>query len=322
MKMQNRREFVWNAARAGTLAALTAGAAGLYSASDGQKETENGFSMPDFSAERIDGKTIASVSGSSRPEMARKALGMLGGMERFVEKGDVVALKPNVAFASPESLGATTSPDLVYELSKMCFEAGAKEVLVFDNPINSPQSCFMISGISKAAERAGAKVIIPSDSMFSKYTLSGGGLIVDWPLFNDPLKKADKLIGAAPVKDHHRSGASMTMKNWYGLLGGRRNIFHQDINGIIKELAVMVKPTLVVLDGVITMMRNGPTGGSLSDLKETNTLIASTDMLAADTLGSALLDRKPESLPYLAMAQDAGVGTMDLNKAALMEAKL
>ncbi len=64
-----------------------------------------------------------------------------------------------------------------------------------------------------------------------------------------PFAKANKLIGIAPVKNHHRSGASMTMKNWYGLLGGRRNMFHQDINNIIAELAMMVKPTFVILDG-------------------------------------------------------------------------
>ena len=69
-----------------------------------------------------------------------------------------------------------------------------------------------------------------------------------------------KLIGIAPVKDHHRSGASMSMKNWYGLMGGRRNTFHQDIReNIIKELAMLVSPTLVILDGTITMMSNGPT---------------------------------------------------------------
>jgi len=101
------------------------------------------------------------------------------------------------------------------------------------------------------------------------------------------------------------------MKNWYGLLGGRRNIFHQDINTIIAELAMMVKPTLVILDGTETMMTNGPTGGSVSDLKRTNTLIASCDMVAADSYACALLDLKPSDLPYLSKAQKAGAGTAD-----------
>jgi len=119
----------------------------------------------------------------------------------------------------------------------------------------------------------------------------------------------DKLIGIAPVKDHHRSGASMAMKNWYGLLGGRRNIFHQDINTIIAELAMMVKPTLVILDGTEVMMTNGPTGGSVSDLRRADTLIASCDMVAADSYGCSLLNFRPSDLPYLAKAEKAGAGT-------------
>jgi len=103
----------------------------------------------------------------------------------------------------------------------------------------------------------------------------------------------------------------MTMKNWYGLLGEGRNVFHQDINTIIAELAVMVKPTLVILDGTEVMVTNGPTGGSLSDLKRQNTLIASCDQVAADTYGASLLELAPKDLPYLAKAQQAGVGTTD-----------
>lgn len=103
----------------------------------------------------------------------------------------------------------------------------------------------------------------------------------------------------------------MIMKNWYGLLGGRRNIFHQNIHDVIMELAVMVKPTLVILDGVTTMMTNGPTGGSLSDLKQTGTLIVSTDQVAADAFGASLLGRSIRDLPFILKAESMGLGTSD-----------
>ena len=103
----------------------------------------------------------------------------------------------------------------------------------------------------------------------------------------------------------------MSMKNWYGLVGGRRNIFHQDIHTFIRDLALMVKPTLVVLDGTFTMISNGPTGGSMSDLKKTGTLIISTDQVAADAAGAVLLDKGPADLPFLAKAELAGVGTVN-----------
>ena len=240
-----------------------------------------------------------------------KAIELLGGIGRFVKAGEVVAIKPNAAFASPAMLGATTHPDLISELVGLCYKAGAKKVYVTDNPINDPASCFSLSGIGKAATDAGAKVILPRPGLFRNTTLAGGKLIRDWPVFYGPFEKADKLIGVTPLKDHHRSGASMTMKNFYGLLGGRRNIFHQDINTIIAELAMMVKPSLVILDGTETMISNGPTGGSVSDLKRTNTLIASCDCVAADSFGCGLLGLKVPDLPYLQKAQQAGAGTTD-----------
>ena len=177
--------------------------------------------------------------------------------------------------------------------------------------MNDRESCFTLSGIAKEASRAGAKIILPKSNFFRHTTLAGGRLIKNWPIFYEPFESIDKLIGVAPVKDHHRSAASMTMKNWYGLLGGRRNIFQQDINTIIAELAMMVKPTLVILDGTESMITNGPTGGSLSDLKRTNTLIASTDCVAADSFGCSLLNLKVSDLPYLAKAEKAGAGTAD-----------
>ncbi len=163
----------------------------------------------------------------------------------------------------------------------------------------------------KPPAAAGARVILPRDELFKSLTVPDAKLIRNRPVLYGPLADVTKVIGMAPVKDHHRSGASMTMKNWYGLLGGRRNIFHQDINTIIMELAMMIKPSLVILDGTVSMMTNGPTGGSLSDLKQTNTMIVSTDQVAADAFGATLLNRTSGDLPFIGMAEAAGVGTAD-----------
>jgi len=308
-----RRRFLARAAKAGVSIAAAGMASYLLYDTDGptgNTATKELVTLPDFSVPPRAGQTMSIVKGADRTETVNKAIKLLGGIERFVKKGETVAIKPNVAFASPPILGATTNPDLVAEVVRLCYtKAGAKKVIVADNPINDPASCFTLSGIGKAASQAGAKVVLPKDNLFRHTTLTGGKLIKNWPIFFEPFKNVDKLIGIAPVKDHHRSGASMSMKNWYGLLGGRRNIFHQDINTIIAELAMMVRPTLVILDGTEVMATNGPTGGSVSDLKRTDTLIASCDMVAADSYGCGLLELKPSDLPYLAKAQKAGAGT-------------
>jgi len=111
------------------------------------------------------------------------------------------------------------------------------------------------------------------------------------------------------------------MKNWYGLLGGGRNIFHQDINTIIVELAMLVKPTLVILDATQVMVSNGPTGGSSSDLKQTNIMLAGCDQVAADSFGATLLNMKPADLPYLLKAEGLGLGTTNFESLKPIYAK-
>ncbi|MFN2164674.1 MAG: DUF362 domain-containing protein [Anaerolineae bacterium] len=241
----------------------------------------------------------------------RRALSAMGGMGRFVRSGDRVVVKVNAAFASPPAIGATTHPDLVTAVITECRAAGASDVVVTDNPINDPASCFRLTGIGPAAEAAGARVVLPAADQFANITLAGARLIRDWPVLAGPLASADRVIGLAPLKDHHRSGASMTIKNWYGLLGGRRNVFHQDIHTIITELAAMVRPTLVVLDAVTAMMHNGPTGGSVSDLARTDTIVAGVDPVAVDALGAEILGRHVDDLPHLRRAADAGLGVID-----------
>jgi uncharacterized protein (DUF362 family) len=311
-----RREFLIRAAKAGLCVAAASSVGYYFYDPEGPgafSQQENLVSLPDFSlSDKSPVMSIVQGTGDRN-----KALGMaikaLGGMETFIKKGDRVLLKVNAAFASPPSLSATTHPDLVSETIRLCYAAGALSVVVTDNPINDPATCFSLTGIEKAALSQGARVILPREALFQPTTVTGAKLIRNWPLLYGPFDGVTKLIGMAPIKDHHRSGASMTMKNWYGLLGGRRNIFHQDVHGVIEELAMMVSPTLVILDGTWTMMTNGPTGGSLSDLKQTNTMIVSTDQVAADSYGTTLLGKSPENLPHILKAEAQGIGTTDFN---------
>jgi uncharacterized protein (DUF362 family) len=248
--------------------------------------------------------------GAQVAAMVRAAVDAIGGMARFIRRGDVVVIKPNVAFERPAVLGATTHPEVLTALIHLVREAGAAEIRVADNPIESPQSCFARTGIQKAAVAAGARVFLPSPGEFETLNVPGATWIENWPFFWRPFQGANKVIGVAPVKDHNLCRASMTTKNWYGLLGGRRNQFHQDIHGIIADLALMLRPTFVVLDGSRILFRSGPTGGSLSDVKAGRTIVASTDSLAADAFGwEELLERKGEALPaYFAKSAARKVG--------------
>lgn len=310
----NRREFIHRSVKAGLVSASALGAGWWLHDTDPpvlEPSTQALRGIPDFSKTSDGSPAMAIAKGSDRVDMVGRALGALGGINRFVQPGERVVIKVNAAFASPPAISATSHPDLVEAVVMACRKAGATDVVVTDNPINDPASCFRLTGIGPAAEAAGARVVLPTADQFSGVTLTGGRLIRNWPVLVKPLAKADCLIGLAPLKDHHRSGASMTIKNWYGLLGGRRNVFHQDIHTIIAELAALVRPTLVILDAVSTMMRNGPTGGSISDLADTSTIVAGIDPVAVDAAGAQILGRRLDQLPHLQQAANAGLGTLD-----------
>jgi uncharacterized protein (DUF362 family) len=308
----NRRGFIKRMTKAGVSVAGACALGYIFYDKAGPSGTsgESEVSIPDFSMHEI-GAKMAIVKGVDRRETVNKAFDALGGIETFIKKGDRVLLKVNAAFATPPILSATTNPDLISRCIELCYRAGAETVRVTDNPINDPAACFKLTGIAAAVESAGGELMLPRNDFFRPTSVKGGSLIINWPLLYEPINGMTKLIGIAPVKNHQRSGASMSMKNWYGLLGGQRNIFHQDIHNTIKELAVMVRPTLVILDGTTAMMTNGPTGGAMSDLKDTNTMIVSTDQVAADAFGCTLLDKTVNDLPFITKAAEAGAGTMD-----------
>lgn len=304
-----RREFLKRLGTTGlAIAGVTAAGFLLHNRKTGVEESKT-LKIPEYKIELGPSDVeMAITRGTDVDKMVRAALGEMGGIDKFIKKGDVVFIKPNVAFDRPPRLGATTNPEVVSAVIKACQRAGAKEVMVGDNPINSPESCFYKSGIKRAVEESDAKIIYPTKSTFEIIEV-GGVAINRWSGFYAPFKSATKLIGIGPVKDHNLCYASMSMKNWYGLLGQGRNRFHQKIHDVIADLAQLVKPTLVFLDGTRVLMRNGPTGGSLSDVVEGNTIACGVDMVALDSFGyTELLKRDLNELGYVHNAHERGLG--------------
>lgn len=262
-------------------------------------------------------KEMAVARGKDGAKLVSAALKEIGGIKRFVNSKDRVLIKPNCAFDRPPHLGATTSPEVLAEVVRQCKSTGAK-VIVTDNPINNAQGCFIKSGLVKAVESAGGTVLLPKPGMFFR-TRIGKLAIPDWEVMFLPLSRATKIIGVPTVKTHNLCHASLSMKNWYGLLGGARNRLHQEIHNVIADLACFITPTLVVLDGTRLLVKNGPTGGSMSDVKPGNTVAIGTDQVALDSFGASLLGIKPENIEYLLKAEQLGLGNIDLKKLKVFE---
>jgi uncharacterized protein (DUF362 family) len=319
----SRRDFI---KRVGAAALAVGGTTVLWRAlrdptGELGKPKEPTFRLKDYRIAPPSGAKVLGVArGDNYEQMLKMAIGAIGGLEHFIRKGDVVLIKPNVAFDRAPKLGATSNPDVLAALIRLVRAAGASEVRVADNPIESPETCFTKSGIADAAKTAGARLFLPSPSSFEMLEVPGAKLIARWPFFHRPFRGVDKVIGIAPLKDHNLCHASMTTKNWYGLLGGRRNQFHQDIHNIVADLAQMMRPTFVILDASRILMKNGPTGGDLSDVVDGHTLVAATDQVAADAFGySELLGRKSDLPQYLYNARDRNLGEPDWRNVSMKE---
>ncbi len=263
---------------------------------------------------------LALVHGSRVEAMVREAISLLGGIERFIAKGDRVLIKPNVGWDRQPEQAANTNPEVVAAMVRLCRDAGAAKVVVSDVSLNDPQRCFFRSGIQTAAQQAGAVVELPGDRDFIDTDMQGE-LLKIWPVARH-YHAADKLINIPIVKHHSLCGCTLGMKNLYGAIGGRRNQLHQDINTSIADLASAVRPTLTVMDAVRVLKHNGPTGGSLDDVVRENSIIAGIDPVAIDAYSLKYLDLEPQQVPFLALGEARGLGVVDWKSLPMKESRL
>lgn len=258
---------------------------------------------------------VMAIAREQRPDdsradptlLTRRALDALGGMRRFVARGDVVAIKPNIGWDRTPDKAANTNPALVAELVRLALDAGARRVVVTDFSCNDPERSFSRSGIAKAARDAGGTVVLPTDQRFRRMAM-GGAVLDEWPVFV-PVVEADKVINAPIAKHHGLAKLTCALKNWYGLIGGTRNRLHQDIDVSIADLASFIQPTLTVVDATRVLWRNGPQGGNLADTRDENTVVASIDQVAADAFSCQFIGLPPEQVGYLELAERRGLGT-------------
>jgi uncharacterized protein (DUF362 family) len=249
------------------------------------------------------------ASGPSPDDNVRRALAGVGGIERFVKRGEKVVIKPNCGWERTPEQAANTDPVLVGELVRLCLAAGASSVVVADSTCNEPERCFTRSGLGAAARAAGARVAHQASGGVVRLDLGGTQLGV-WEVLK-AIAEADRVINVPIVKHPGLARATVGMKNWMGAVTGPRSAKHQRLPQTTAELGAAFKPTLTVVDATRIMVSNGPTGGSLASVRTLNQVAVSTDPVAADAWGALLLDVGPRELSYLDIAARLGLGTTD-----------
>lgn len=244
--------------------------------------------------------------------LTEQAMDGLGGMKRFVNKGDVVWIKPNIGFVRPPQFAANTNPDVVATLVRLCFDAGAKAVRVGDNSCYGADGAYPTSGIEAAGEAVGGEVVRLSPDRFKMMAVEGER-IRQWPVSVD-MVESDLVINVPVAKTHAMTRVSLCFKNYMGVIGGPRHEWHTDMPVCLTDITAFMKPRLSVLDAVRTLVRGGPIGMSPSDAELTGMVAASTDVVGLESFGAEHLGCDPNQGRTMAMAERRGLGHIDYRK--------
>ena len=269
--------------RAGGVAAAAGGAAGwLSERSQRPRPARAGASAARSSHAGRSAifPTMTVVQNGEPAALVRSALENLGGIARFIRRQDVVVIKPNIAWDRTPEQAANTNPDLVAEVVRQCWRPEPSASSSPTSVAMSRAAAFIAPALRPRARAEGAEVILPDPDLFREVDL-GGVVLKSWPVFT-PFLEADKIINLPIAKHHDLTGATLGMKNWYGILGGQRNRLHQQIHQSLADLASFMLPTLTLMDCYRILLRNGPTGGNLEDVALKKTVVAGTDPVALD----------------------------------------
>jgi uncharacterized protein (DUF362 family) len=245
----------------------------------------------------------------------------LGGMDKFVKKGAVVVVKPNIGWDRTPEQAANTNPAVVAALVELSYKAGAKRVNVFDVPCNDARRCYENSGIQQAAKDKGAQVYFVDNWNVIKAKFPYASPMEGWTILRDAVV-CDTFINVPVLKHHGLTGLTLSMKNLMGVCTGIRGMIHVGIGEKLVDLTDFIKPELTVIDATRFLTRNGPTGGNLEDVIRMDTVFAAIDPVLADAFACQLVKVDPLSVSYLAVAAKRGMGLMDVNKARIKTIKL
>jgi uncharacterized protein (DUF362 family) len=222
-----------------------------------------------------------------------------------------VVVKPNIAWDVPPERAGNTNPLLVRRIVEQCREAGAKAVYVFDYTCDHWQRTYRTSGIEQAVRDAGG-TMAPGNSEGYFHPVRVDGRSLKDAKEHELILEADVFVNVPVLKTHGSATVTCAMKNLMGVIWDRQFWHRSDLHQCIADFATYRRPTLNVVDAYNVMARNGPRGVSTQDVVRMESLLISTDMVAADTAAARLMGLAPESVRYIPLAAALGAGRSDL----------
>jgi uncharacterized protein (DUF362 family) len=262
---------------------------------------------------------MVAVKGGEPAQMLQEALKALGGIEKYVKKGQNVVIKPNIGWDKKPEFSADTNPQLIGELVKQCFQAGAKKVTVFDHTCDNWQRCYTNSGIKAAAESAGAIMAPGNDESYYKEVKLPNAVKLKSTKIHQALLDADVWFNVPVLKHHDGAKMSIAMKNYMGIVWDRPYFHSNDLQQCIADICTWTKkPALNIIDSYRCLLRNGPQGRSVKDAYQMKALIVSKDIVAADTAAIRMFNQVEKiniaEVGHIANGEKLKLGTQQTDK--------
>lgn len=263
------------------------------------------------------GYDLVAIKGGEPQAMFDKAIESFGGMKSFVKKGQTVVLKPNIGWDVSAERAGNTNPLLVKQIIKHCFNAGAKDVYVFDHTCDDWKRSYSDSGIESAVKDAGGKIVSgASEGYYHDVEVKSGSTLKNAKV-HELILNSDVFINVPILKHHGSTGITIGMKNLMGIVWDRRFWHQNNLHQCIADFASYRKPNLIIVDAYNVMKRNGPRGVSKEDLITMKSLLISRDIVAIDAAAAKLFGIDPEKVDYIRIASEMKLGEMNLNKLSI-----
>jgi len=229
---------------------------------------------------------LVAVMGGEPVEMYAKAMEALGGMGKYVKRGQKVVVKPNIGWDRTPEEAANTNPELVAAIVRDCLNVGASEVVVFDNTCDQWQACYRSSGIEAAAKGAGAKIAFAHEERYYREVSLPNAVRMKSAKIHEAILDCDVWFNVPILKNHGGAKMTIAMKNYMGIVWDRRFMHANDLQQCIADSVTYIKrPALNIVDAYRIMTQNGPKGKSIDDVQMGRALFISSDIVAVDTAG-------------------------------------
>ncbi|PAB60617.1 DUF362 domain-containing protein [Anaeromicrobium sediminis] len=228
----------------------------------------------------------------------------LGGVNKYIKKGDKVLLKLNLLMKKKPEEATTTHPIFTKALAKVLIDHGA-EVIIGDSPggpFNTSilKGIYRACGIEKIADEVGAKLNYNTNTIDIK---NEDGLILKKIVGIEVLNEVDKVISVSKLKTHGMMMFTGAVKNMFGIVAGLEKAEYHvrmpnnvDFSNALVDICIAAKPILSFMDGIVGMEGAGPSAG---EPREVGAIIGSTSPYELDVVATSIIGLSPLKVPTI-----------------------